>query len=444
MSSAEPTPPTQGSEAAENEKKTLWERILFSTPVVMTVMATVLAGASSGMMTQAQYHRALAAQYQSKVGDQWNFFQARRIRGSTVNMTTQSLRALTEIGEVDEAGVRAVFASVVGDLERAEQETARLLEKIKEGANGEKSAAEKLLKQLKAQGQRARKLQDDLQRTLDGQEPKTSSKGASEEAKAEGASKEEKTMSVAEQFAYLTGRSLPVPDDEKTIDPATGKERLLPVEAALEKDIQQISPHMVGAIKLVKGRASTKQLKELIRNVPEEKVDDAIEAVLKRERAFDQLSRGPTNLGRRLTEKLGQLLALARSFDRETHAFAGTVQGGADKLTGLSEKAKADVQKVFNSFHVAELDYEARRYEREARYNQGLAEVLEVLVAESAINSDIFRARSNWLFFGMLAAQAGVTIATFSLAVRKRSVLWAVAASAGLSALAIAGYGFIS
>jgi len=40
----------------------------------------------------------------------------------------------------------------------------------------------------------------------------------------------------------------------------------------------------------------------------------------------------------------------------------------------------------------------------------------------------------------MLAAQAGVTIATFSLAVRYRSVLWGLAALAGLGALGIGAF----
>src|SRR5262249_15578968 len=43
--------------------------------------------------TQAQYHRALASQKQSKVGDQWAFFQAKRIRGSTYEATAISLYA---------------------------------------------------------------------------------------------------------------------------------------------------------------------------------------------------------------------------------------------------------------------------------------------------------------------------------------------------------------
>src|SRR5437764_5396853 len=81
LAAAAPTPP----------RKTLWETIFTSTPVLLTVMATILAGLSSSEMTQAQYHRSLAAQYQSKAGDQWGFFQAKRIRGSALENAADHL-----------------------------------------------------------------------------------------------------------------------------------------------------------------------------------------------------------------------------------------------------------------------------------------------------------------------------------------------------------------
>jgi hypothetical protein len=48
-------------------------KMLAATPVVMAVIATMLAGLASSEMTRAQYDRALAAQQQSKAGDQWSF-----------------------------------------------------------------------------------------------------------------------------------------------------------------------------------------------------------------------------------------------------------------------------------------------------------------------------------------------------------------------------------
>ena len=61
--------------------QTQWGKLLLATPVVMTVIATLLAGLASSEMTRAQYARSFAAQLQSKAGDQWSYFQAKRLRG---------------------------------------------------------------------------------------------------------------------------------------------------------------------------------------------------------------------------------------------------------------------------------------------------------------------------------------------------------------------------
>ena len=66
---------------------TLWGKVLGATPVVMTVVATMLAGLASSEMTRAQYDRSLAAQQQSKAGDQWNFFQAKKLRSALQHNT---------------------------------------------------------------------------------------------------------------------------------------------------------------------------------------------------------------------------------------------------------------------------------------------------------------------------------------------------------------------
>ena len=50
------------------------------------------------------------------------------------------------------------------------------------------------------------------------------------------------------------------------------------------------------------------------------------------------------------------------------------------------------------------------------------------------------RDRSKNFFYGMLAAQAGVTIATFSLAVKHKSILWGLASLAGVGAILFALY----
>lgn len=72
-------------------------KLLAATPVVMTVIATLLAGLSSSEMTRAQYSRSMAAQLQSKAGDQWAYFQAKKMRGA---LQAQALDLLAAQGEI--------------------------------------------------------------------------------------------------------------------------------------------------------------------------------------------------------------------------------------------------------------------------------------------------------------------------------------------------------
>jgi len=84
-------------------------KLLSATPVVMTVVATLLAGLSSSEMTRAQYDRSLAAQLQSKAGDQWSFFQAKRLRGAMQRSTIDLMFASTELRPLELAALRAAL-----------------------------------------------------------------------------------------------------------------------------------------------------------------------------------------------------------------------------------------------------------------------------------------------------------------------------------------------
>ncbi len=86
--------------------QTTWGRILVATPVVMTVVATLLAGLASSEMTRAQYNRSLAAQQQAKAGDQWSFFQAKRLRGTMQVSTLDLLNSTATVQPLDEAGLK--------------------------------------------------------------------------------------------------------------------------------------------------------------------------------------------------------------------------------------------------------------------------------------------------------------------------------------------------
>ena len=86
-------PPLERLTSQTNLPGGLMGRALTATPVIMTVLATLLAGLASSEMTKAQYERAYAAQLQSKAGDQWAFFQAKRLRGEMQRNTLDTLGA---------------------------------------------------------------------------------------------------------------------------------------------------------------------------------------------------------------------------------------------------------------------------------------------------------------------------------------------------------------
>src|SRR5204863_5621280 len=69
-----------------------------------------------------------------------------------------------------------------------------------------------------------------------------------------------------------------------------------------------------------------------------------------------------------------------------------------------------------HDFKSAYLDYTARRNREEAVYNRTSANIYEVQVHRSSAESERHREASKLFFLGMLGAQAGVTIASLSLA----------------------------
>ena len=93
-------------------------KLFAATPVVMAVVATMLAGLASSEMTRAQYDRSLGAQQQSKAGDQWSFFQAKRLRGAYQRNTAELLQALSEVHSLESATLKK-WAETNGELAAA-------------------------------------------------------------------------------------------------------------------------------------------------------------------------------------------------------------------------------------------------------------------------------------------------------------------------------------
>ena len=98
---------------------TKWGKLLTATPVVMAVVATMLAGLSSSEMTRAQYDRSLAAQQQSKAGDQWGFFQAKRMRGALQHSSLDVLQGTVELRPVTAAALKQAAEQLPVEPDRA-------------------------------------------------------------------------------------------------------------------------------------------------------------------------------------------------------------------------------------------------------------------------------------------------------------------------------------
>jgi hypothetical protein len=277
---------------------TTWGKILTATPVVMAVVSTMLAGLASSEMTKAQYERSLAAQQQSKAGDQWSYFQAKRLRGSMQRSTLDVLQSV--------APAAPVPAGIAGKMPPEVQ--AALL-------NGATPA----LPPVPA-------LDENLKRALEGME-------------------------------------------------------------ALQPDSEVLAA---------------------LAQVKDETLAAALRAAQARVNSFDTL-----------------LKPLSQAIES-------------------IEQAPADASpEVRRSVIAARLRYAANRYDAEARLNQSVAILLECQVRKSNVSAERHHGRSQQFFYGMLAAQAAVIISTFSLAAKQRSILWSLAAAAGLLAIAFAVYVYL-
>ena len=170
-----------------------WGKVLGATPIVMTVIATMLAGLASSEMTKAQYDRSAAAQLQSKAGDQWGYYQAKKLRSASARNSLDLLAATVEITpltagmltNVDPATASALaknelpaavpakfdadVSTALADVEssRPETETTAALVKIKPAAlaaalNAAKDAADSFDNASKPVNKAVDKLDDSL------------------------------------------------------------------------------------------------------------------------------------------------------------------------------------------------------------------------------------------------------------------------------------------
>lgn len=300
-------------EALKNDlPPTFWGKILGATPIVMTVVATMLAGLASSEMTRAQYDRSWAAQLQSKAGDQWSFFQAKKLRGALQRSTLDLLLGAAEVRPLT---------------------------------------------------------RDALLTALSG----TPAAAALESADAQPA------------LAVLLGAEMPAAGPAKT----TAGE----VQAALTAlEASRPDPELVALLARVEDQTLGHELR----------------------RAQDQTLAFET-----LTKPISQTIDLI-----ERH------------VTGFNPALRRD-------FVAARLNYAAQRYDAEARLNQTVGSLYELQVRKANLSAERHHRRSEKFFFGMLAAQLGVIVATLAMAARQRNLLWFLAASAGAVAISFAVYVYL-
>ena len=262
----------------------------------MTVIATMLAGLASSEMTKAQYDRSAAAQLQSKAGDQWGYFQAKKLR-SAVN--------------------RDSFEMTEGSVDTLSIETELLDQKVK-----------------------------------------------------------------GDPFRALFGGQAP--------DPVVTK----------------LVPEVQTALDAMEKQQSDEEISVALAKVSPDKLAAALAVARQDASAYDKV---------------------IKTIDHTINIELKPVF-----LSFYKEKLRA--------FNAACFRYRAARYDAEAALNATIANLLELQVRKQNISAEHHHQRSAKFFYGMLAAQMAVIIATFSIAARQKSLLWSLAAAAGLTAVSFAAY----
>jgi hypothetical protein len=353
----------------------VWGTILTTTPIALTVLATAFAGLSSSEMTQSMYFRSLAAQHQSKAGDQWGFFQAKKIRGTSLEATLP-LQGVAQLDDFDPSRMDAVCGEIVAALEKAAEDD-------KETEARRRDAAQAAAKVEAVRAKLTALLADPAR---------------------------------SDTLPYLTGAPLPKVE-----------ERALENEGA-RKAIGDV-------IDAIRGRQTESQTAPLVAKVRPADIDRAVQVAEENADRLDKATEPINETIKQLRALLAELVAAVKPFRRG--------DGERGESGSALERAAARAVRLNASFQAAALDFDRRRYAEEASFNRKAAEMYEVRVRRSALDSDRHRDRSKMFFYSMLLAQAGVTVSSLALAGAKRSWLWLFAALAGVVALAFSAYVYL-
>jgi hypothetical protein len=341
--------------AAPETPKPPKERGLAAVPVMLTVMATVLAGLSSSEMTQSMYFRSLAAQDQSKAGSQWAFFQAKRIRGTTMETGGDLIRAVADPPPLDAVKLRAT-------LERVEAAARR--------------------GQSQAVADAANRLRQVINRD-----------------------------NVRLSLKVLGGGDLPEVERRKTDD----------------EQVQKL-------IQAIEARRTEAETAGDAAKLSIARIEEELQRAEQNADAFDKACKPVTADLRAIEKGAGELSAEAKNWK----ASASREKGAA------ADEASTAAQEILSAVRAAKQDFTARRYTKEAEYNQESADLYELLARRTGVESDRHRIRSRNFFYAMLCAQAGVTVAAFALARSRASWFWGFAGIAGLIAISFGAYAYLA
>jgi hypothetical protein len=124
-------------------------------------------------------------------------------------------------------------------------------------------------------------------------------------------------------------------------------------------------------------------------------------------------------------------------------AFEAASAPANQAMEQLEKSLTAGDKAMARDFTVARMRFNGSRYDIEARLNQSIANIYELQVRKANISAERHHRRSGKFFFGMLAAQAAVIIATLAIAAQKRNFLWSIAAFAGITAIVFAIYVYL-
>jgi hypothetical protein len=405
--------------------KTLWDRVLTSTPVVMTVLATLLAGLSSSEMTQAQYYRSQAAQDQSKAGDQWSFFQAKRVRETLLRGQLQSL---ADHGEFQPAAWGEFAGRLPENVRKTSQDAEALLQ-----------ALEKARAELGPTYEPLKKAAEKIRQTAVDRAPRAAALEKAVSALVGSAA-------VTDLFPdSSTGQTSPLAASAK--DP----------RAILNGLLEPINPELPVLLKGLAERQPEGELAPRLAKVKPAQLQQAIEAAEARavefEKASDPTGKTLDEINKVMRDQQELLGPFSRSVQRINVLLASVpssesknlaeVRSAGAALTRNAANLQTTARELEDDFQAARLGFDARRYRDEGRFNQGIAGLYELQVRQVSVSSDKHRHRSKFFFYSMLAAQAGVTIGTLALAVRQRSVFWGLATCAGVIALLIGAYVYL-